>query len=415
MPRPLSLLLGLVVLGGVLAFAGWLMVRAVRKSDDPAALVFKWFLSLLFSAGLYFLIRTVGFGYGSAFVIPFACVLFGVVMSIVWAPSIGAMLARPLTALFDGGSEEPEPQPLYSIALARRKRGQVNEALAEVRKQLSRFPRDFTGQMLLAEIQAEDLRDLPAAQFTIERFCQQPGHAPQNTWSALDQLASWHLKFAQDPAAAREALEKIIELLPNTEQANVASQRLSHLADRGALIASHDRRPIHLPAGAQNVGLLRDTSALRRPEEDPAALAAEYVRHLDEYPRDAEVREKLAHLYAEHYERLDLAVDQLEQLIQQPNQAIRQVARWLNTVADLQIRCGKDLEAAKAALQRIIDLYPNLAVAEAARKRMDYLPLELKRLDTRQAVKLGSYEQNIGLKKSSGSAGTSSRPASDSR
>jgi hypothetical protein len=74
------------------------------------------------------------------------------------------------------------------------------------------------------------------------------------------------------------------------------------------------------------------------------------------------------------------------------------VVRWLNLLADLQIRHGADFETVKQTLQRIIDLDPKLAAAETARKRIALLKLELKAKAQNQSVKLGTYEQNIGLK-----------------
>ena len=106
----------------------------------------------------------------------------------------------------------------------------------------------------------------------------------------------------------------------------------------------------------------------------------------------------MAGIYADHYARLDLALDQLEQMIQLPNQPHRQVVRWLNQYADLQIRSGSAYEAVKPTLQRIVDLDPNVAAAEIARKRIDLLKLELKAKQPKEAVKMGTYEQNIGLK-----------------
>jgi hypothetical protein len=55
-------------------------------------------------------------------------------------------------------------------------------------------------------------------------------------------------------------------------------------------------------------------------EQEPGRVAAEYVKHLEEHPLDTDVRERLAVLYADHYHRLDLAADQLEQMITLPNQ-----------------------------------------------------------------------------------------------
>jgi outer membrane protein assembly factor BamD (BamD/ComL family) len=320
-------------------------------------------------------------------------------MSILWAAQIGTLVAKPFTSLFDGGGQEMEPQPLYSIAMGKRKAGKFQEAIYEVHKQLQRFPNDFQGLMLLAEIQAENLNDLPGAEVSIQRLLNQPGHAPGNIALALNELADWRLKYSQDVESARQALERIIELYPDSEQSHMAAQRIAHLVSTEDLLAARDRVPIHLKAGAQNVGLLKDSSGLRKPVEDPAALAARHVKHLEEHPLDNEAREKLALIYAEHYQRLDLAIDQLEQLIQQPHQPPKQVAHWLSLMADLHVKYSEDAEPSRQALQRIIDLYPNLSHAENARQRLAHLNLHLKGKEKGQAIKLGSYEQNIGLKK----------------
>ncbi len=131
---------------------------------------------------------------------------------------------------------------------------------------------------------------------------------------------------------------------------------------------------------------------------DPAEVAGEYVRHLEQHPQDTEAREKLAVIYADHFQRLDLAADQLQQLIDQPNQPARQVIHWLNLLADLQIRHGAGYDPAWQTLAQIIERYPNQAAATVARNRMDLLKLELKAKSVTSSVKLGDYEQNIGLK-----------------
>jgi hypothetical protein len=78
---------------------------------------------------------------------------------------------------------------------------------------------------------------------------------------------------------------------------------------------------------------------------------------------------------------------------------MRQTVRWLNLIADLQIRGGENLAAAKAALERLIELFPDSPAANLARNRIELLKLELKAREKSQTVRLGSYEQNIGLKR----------------
>ena len=214
----------------------------------------------------------------------------------------------------------------------------------------------------------------------------------------MNRLADWYLHLARNPEAARIALQTIVELLPGTEHAQVAAQRLAHLGDDRALQAVHERKPIQLRAGVNNLGLLKDSSALQKPEEDFEGTAHQLVAHLVEHPLDSEAREKLATIYAEHYERLDLAADQLYQLADSPNHSPKEIARWLNLLADLQVKFGADYETIRQTLQRIVDRFPGLAPAELARQRIEHLKLELKGKEKGQAVKLGTYEQNIGLK-----------------
>jgi len=141
-----------------------------------------------------------------------------------------------------------------------------------------------------------------------------------------------------------------------------------------------------------------EAAHLQPAESDPANLAAQYVEHLQLHPQDAEAREKLAVIYADHYGRLDMATDQLNQLIEQPHQPAKLVVHWLNLLADLQVRHGADLDAVRLTLERIIERYPNHAAAGMARNRLNLLKLEMKARGTSKAVKMGTYEQNIGLK-----------------
>ena len=128
-------------------------------------------------------------------------------------------------------------------------------------------------------------------------------------------------------------------------------------------------------------------------------MAADYAKHLEEHPLDTETREKLAVLYATHYGRLDLATEELEQMIAEPNQPAKRVIHWLNLLADVQIKCSADYETVRQTLQRVIDRFPDIAGADLARARLAILKLELKANEKTQTVKLGIYEQNIGLKR----------------
>lgn len=391
---------GTIILIVFLASAGWLFFRALKRSEDPPKLIFKWLLTIPVIAFMVWVVAPIiGAGGFAAIGGLFLAVACGWTLAIIWGHSIASLLAKPFVSLYDGGDAQVEPRPFYSIAEAERKKGHYAKAIAEFRKQLDRFPTDFEGQFKLAETLAENLNDLPGAEIAIQRLCEQPEHPPARIAAALNALADWYLKLAVDREAVRRILEQIIERLPNSEFALAAAQRIAHLANTDQLLQAYDRPRLHLPEGIQNVGLLPSSVHLRPAETAPEKLADEYVRHLDQHPEDTEAREKLAILYADHYRRLDLAADQLNQLIEQPHQPTRQVVRWLNLLADLQIRHNAGYDAASATLERIIERYPNLAAANLARNRMDLLKLELKARTQNQTVKLGTYEQNIGLKR----------------
>ncbi|MDB6023177.1 MAG: hypothetical protein JWQ04_3034 [Pedosphaera sp.] len=395
---------GLLLLAGFALAVGWFLWRRLKNSTDPALLIFRWVLSILIIAGLAYGGSSSRTNLRNLNPMALLAVIYalvgGLVLAIIWVPVMTDAVARLFGSLYDGGSQEVEPKPFYSIFRAKRNKGKYFEALAEVRRQLDKFPTDFEGHMLLAELQSENLNDLPGAEITVHRACNLPEQTPMNISYALNRLADWHLNLTKDRESAQRALEKIIEMLPDTEMSLRASQRIGHLADSGMLLAPHDRGQIEVKKGVRNLGLLRgEDGRLKAPEVDWEKAAADYVEQLEQHPLDSQAREKLAEIYAKHYHRLDLAMEQLEQLISQPNHPSRNVVCWLNLMADLQVLEGADVETVQATLQRIIDLFPDLAAADGARRRMDVLKLELKAKDKRREVQIGTYEQDIGLKK----------------
>jgi outer membrane protein assembly factor BamD (BamD/ComL family) len=377
-------------------FIVWLAIRTLKRTEEPVKMIFKWVFSIAF---VIFCIWTAGqIGLGG----PFLIVFMAVVLSPIWSPHIGEWLSKPLTGLYDGGDREVEPRPYYSVARSLRMKGKYPEAVVETRSQLERFPTDMEGAMLLAGIQAEDLKDLPGAEITLRNFYDSPGAPPKQVAAALTQLADWHLKLAQDAEAARAALEKIIARYPDTELSLQAAQRIAHLGGaEKILLAAHDRQPMAVPEGVKNVGLLQSSEFLRPAEKEPGQLAVAYVKHLEQHPLDVEIREKLAIIYADHYQRLDLATGELKQLIEYPNQPAKRVAHWLNLLADLQVRSGADYDTVRETLEKVVERFSNSAVAELARARLAHLKLELKGQKETPGVKLGVYEQKLGLKQGS--------------
>jgi tetratricopeptide (TPR) repeat protein len=386
-----------IILGG----GGWLFILTVKRSEDPAKLIFKWVATLGVCAFAYFVVGPMlsGGGYGGAFGgVPLGAVC-GLFLAIIWHQTIADLIANPIGSLYDGGKEEVEPKPYYSIALTKRKLNKPLEAVVEIRAQLAKFPNDFEGVTLLANIQAEDMNDLASAEITLNHFCDSENPPDKQVAAALTQLADWHLKLAQDADSARAVLEKIIARFPGTGLALQASQRIAHLGGvEKILLGAHDRQAVFVPEGVKNIGLLDSSEFLVPEETEPGKQAAIFVKHLEQHPLDTEVREKLAILYARHFKRLDLATMELAQLINEPKQPPKRVAHWLNLLADLQIHGGADYETVRGTLEKIVAQFPDLPVADIARSRLGRLKIELKGQQETAGVKLGVYEQNIGLK-----------------
>ncbi len=389
MSQPLRLALLAFVVLGIVGLIIYTFVRALKKSEDPTRLVVKWLVTLVVGGGLIWFARDTAGG-GVALVVPFVCVAVGIILSLVWAPSIAHVLFSPLLSALDGGSEEPDPVPLYSTAEGLRQRGKYRESLYAIQEQLQKFPNDFTGHMMIAEIHAENLNDLTAAETDVHRLCAQPKQSPTNLAYALNTLADWQLKYAQDAEAARQTLEKIREMLPETEFERVAANRIAHLASTEQLVAAHEPSTVKMKPGVEYLGLLKSQEHLLPKVQDPKEETKQLVAHLEVHPQDQEARERLAVLYARIYGRIDFAAEQIELLVAQPGESPRHIGRWLNLLADLQIELTGQTEAAAVTLQRIVELFPNHSLAQKAGERIGSLKQELKRFEEQRVVKFTS-------------------------
>jgi len=194
-------------------------VRALKNADAPWRILFQC-AATIFIIYFEFKVAKPAFvqgGSGSMFGLATTMIL-GLVFNILWRNAIVDFICSPLTSILTGGNEVSEKKPLYSAALAKRNRGQYYEAVAEVRKQLDKFPNDLEGALLLAGIQAENMKDLSAAEITLNRFCDRPTTTANAAAIALTQLVDWYLKAA-DTGSARAAFQKIVECFPSTEAA----------------------------------------------------------------------------------------------------------------------------------------------------------------------------------------------------
>jgi hypothetical protein len=205
----------------------------------------------------------------------------------------------------------------------------------------------------------------------------------------------------RDAAAARATLERIVMALPGSQFAHAAEQRIAALEGTAATMDFRKHARFEVRRREPDVGL-RHVPQIEPQSPDADTLAAQYVSQLESHSADTATREKLAVLYAEQFARLDLAVDQLEQLISLPDETPKHVARWLNLLATLHISIAHDEAGARMALLRIGQKFPKSALAEVAAMRLARLGSEMKAGIASTSKPLGVYEKDIGLKKPAG-------------
>jgi tetratricopeptide (TPR) repeat protein len=401
-------LFGLVLIGGVsLAVVIYIIRKQLRnRQNDPVKVIGLWVLSFVAFFGIAYSAVAAQEGFALILVLLVA-VLIAVLLGLAWTPTIVNTLVSPLTTALSGDDTVAYEGPAYGQALAKRKRGQYEDAVEAVEAQLEQYPGDFDGLMLKASIQAENLDDLPAAVATIQETLEDPGKVRFNLPVALNKMADWQLTIAGDASAAKRTLEKIREALPGSQAAQLVSQRLASLdASEESEAAAEDFNESYRHLVEESAAKDDFTGPLEIPrpvEVDPLqtdeAKLQTCLRRVALHPDSINNREELAALYLGHMKQPALAIQQYEHLLILPGTTIHQKTAWLNKVADIQIKSGETYESIRATLQLIISLNPKAAPAAVAEQRIAYLRIEMRGVNKKtKKLQLGSYDEDMGLK-----------------
>ena len=396
-------MLPIIVIGLVFLGCGLFLAHRMSKRDDgqmfeprDRVIITIAIVALLTAAGKTLVGGGAAAGvFGLIIVIP-----AGVILAFMWLPAAVESLLSGLTGAMTGGNQQVEAKPFYFRALAKRRQGKFSEALAEIDTELLKFPGNLEGLLLKAEIQCDDLKNLPAATGLLEEIIQTPDRPRDERLAAQFRLAELLLHRVRDIPAGRAVLERILEENPETEAAHTARQHLAHLpgADADAVFG---RKKLVVVHHETSLGLTEDLGASTLPQENWTQRAQEWVAHLEAHPNDWEAREKLATIYADQFQRIPLAIDQIRLLIDQPGQPPKRIVGWLNRIADLELRAQTGVDAARAALEEIRSRYPESPWSDQAALRLATLGRAERSHAPTPTLKLGVYEQNIGLKRGS--------------
>ena len=324
-PVTIILLLALAGLGAHGFFSG--------GREDMSGLALKLIVSFFLVVMIHYL--------GDLGAFSVMAVLPAVLLALLWVSSLGDVLGGGVSGFLTGSGEQVEARPFYSVAEARRMKGDYTGAIQEIGEQLRKFPGDFEGQMLLAHIQMESLNEHEAAQATLRNIADQPHQKPGDVARALTTLADWQIKFMRDSAAARATLEGLMQRYPGSGIELRLAQRVARMDNAFEV---HERR-------------------------DTGSLVSDCLKHLERHPLDNNTREVLARIYHERYGRPDWAEAELNRLIGQPYQSKQDVAKWLNLAADWHEKSG-DPGQARRCLDSIIARMPKSALAERAQDRL---------------------------------------------
>ena len=354
----IALAMGLFVLSSYWSAVtlGWLLVSAFQGAEPEArkdfkALCLTCLLALMIPAVIVFLLG----GWPAA----------GMAATVILGPMAG----------YGHGILHPKKlPPMYARAMARMKFGKYSEAEWEIIRELEKSEEDYEGWMMLAELYANHFHDLREAERTILEICDQPKTTPSQLSVALHRLADWHLKLAQDPAAARRDLQMICDRLNGTHLARMAQLRINQLpVTRQDLREQQTARPIPLPALGDQLDE-QPPAPMTEPERQKAAAEANaFVERLKEDPNNVSAREKLARLFTERLGRPELGIEQVNLLLDISDQPEGKRAEWLGLIAAWHIKYQRDFQNGQKCLERLVREFPASPQALAARRRLEQI------------------------------------------
>jgi tetratricopeptide (TPR) repeat protein len=274
---------------------------------------------------------------------------------------------------------EQKPPPIYSRAIAAIRFDKHEEAEQAIIKELESCEDDFDGWMMLADLYANQFHDLSGAQELIRQTCEHPDITPSQFAVAYHRLADWQLKLAQDPDAARAALEEICRRYPRSHLDHMARLRINQLpASREQWIAQQAVRKIRLHTLAGSAKDADTAPPAKLSHQEAFARTQQCVRRLETNPDDVTAREELARLWGEDLNQVEMAAEQLELLLAMPGIPSAKAAEWLGLQASWHLRFPQNLLAARATMERLIRLYPKTSQAIAAQRRLNFMDLEAK-------------------------------------
>ena len=342
------------------------LFRVFQKSEHPVRLGVKLAVSAALISAAYDLANAGGLAI-------IAAIVAIAPLTLIWTGDITELVGRRAVGIYTGGKTEMEQEALLSSVQALKSSGQYQEALKVAKKELDRYPDDFDCILLIASVHAEGFRDVPLATRMLKSLLSRPETGDKQIAHALSTLADWQLNISRNPAAATATLRQISGKFPGSRAAHSAENRIAHMPGRAELEArDRPKEGKVMPKFERDLGLKKKAGPVIK-EVDADKITDEFLAYLNQHPNDWDAREQLAHHYIEHYDGVEQAALQFEELIASKFANKADKCRWLHQIANWHAKVGDDTPAARATLERIVEMYPGSAYAEQAERAMHYL------------------------------------------
>ncbi|MGZ4961986.1 MAG: tetratricopeptide repeat protein [Limisphaerales bacterium] len=337
--------------------SGWLLAMLTAYDVDKRE-VFKrirW-LAILLSPLALLIVASFGWG---------ALGVAGTVWLLPVVKAAGSVTGEPARRI----------RPTYSKAAIHVQRGKYEDAEQEVLAELEQHQDDFDGWMLLAELYANRFSDLPAAARMINETCDQPTTTISEVAVAYHRLADWYVKQENNSEAAINTLEQICRRYPNTHVDRMARLRIRNISGEEEEKRA-EPRTIHLPSLGR--GIERESS-VEQNVDAAAAQARRCSEILKKNPNDTAARETFARILAEQLGKADVAIEQLQLLLDlaaTDEAAQARIPEWLSLISSWQLKYRNDEPSAVATMNRLVRDHSNTAQAFAAQRRLHMIEME---------------------------------------
>ena len=336
------------------AWFAFAMLKAARNREDLIITGMFWSpLFLVVASGMFLVFHWTG-------------------MALAAALGFGALTHYTIENIIHGAME-----PRYGSAIGKLKMGKYAEAEQAIIGELEKCDTHFEGWMMLAELYAIHFHDLPEAERTVRELCMQPETGLSEFSIAMHRLADWHMKLNHDADRAQQAMEEVCARMPGTHLALMAKHRIKQLKGGNPELDEHHRpRVVPMPKVMARWDQTDEQRQAHRNRESAQAAADACVEKLNANPQDHGQREKLARIFAEELQQVDLALEQLELLVEMPEQPEGKTPHWLALMAHWLIEFRNDREQGIKLLRRVIEEFPRSPEAFEAQRRVSLMEME---------------------------------------